>query len=124
MREFKQLHSQLHDLKRVHENYAREATEKDTLIIRLKEAKNELEHALEHLTHEVQSMREHSDQLTHENAHLRSELNTTKNHVSKVEVQLENTIKQRDYLKEQVEVIAQNSAKGEKTSTDILFYQG
>ena len=112
MREFKQLHGQLHDLKRVHENFAREIADKDSAIARLKETKADLDHALEQLMHENQNLREHRDKLSHENNSLRSELNTAKNAISKIEVQLQNSIKQRNIMKEQFEIITQNNSKG------------
>lgn len=112
MQEFKQLHSQLHDLKRIHENFSREIADKDAAIARLKETKADLDHALEQLMNENQNLREHRDKLSHENTSLRSELNTAKNEISKIEIQLQNSIKQRNYMKEQVEIITQNNAKG------------
>ena len=112
MREFKQLQTQLLDLKRTHESYAKQAAEKDALIERLKEAKHSLDHELEDLTHENHGLRDNNDKLNHEVTELRSELNSARNHVSTIEVQLDNSQKQRDYLKEQIEIITHNSLKG------------
>ena len=75
MNEFRQMQTQMHDLKRIHENFVREIKEKEVLIERLKEAKMALDHELEHLTPENESLRDTNDKLTHENSDLRSELN-------------------------------------------------
>lgn len=122
MREFKQLQQQLYDLKRTHESYAREAQEKDALIERLKEAKITIDHELEILNQENLVLRESNDKLTNECTDLKSELNHARNQVSKVEVQLENCIKQRTYLKEQIEVISHSSIKGTIITIDHYFY--
>ena len=122
MNEFRQMQTQMHDLKRVHENFVREIKEKEVLIERLKEAKMALDHELEHLTRENESLRDTNDKLTHENSDLRSELNQARNQVSKIEVQYDNCMKQRNYMKEQMEVITQNSAKGNYISWKLTVF--
>merc|ERR1711868_228887 len=93
MKAFKDLASQLQELKRTHQNYAHESSEKDKLIDRLKEAKMALDHELEQLTQENQQLRDSNHKLTTQNTELRTELNAAKNQVSKVEVQLESSLK-------------------------------
>ena len=114
MKEFKTLQMQLYDLQREHEKYAREVTEKDELIQRLKDAKEVLVNDMDSLTLEVQQLRSHNDKIQAENADLQSKLLNSRNEMSKLEVQFESAIKQKNYLKEQLEGISTTSMKGKE----------
>lgn len=119
MQEFKSLHSQMYELKRVHENYSRQVVEKDAFIERLKETRRSLDEEIDRLAHENQHLRECNDKLNHDNTDLRTELSTVRNQCSQFEVQLENSTKQRNYFKDQIEVLTQTTAKRKDEHTRI-----
>eukprot|EP00112_Aurelia_sp_Birch-Aquarium-sp1_P002420 Seg1268.7 transcript_id=Seg1268.7/GoldUCD/mRNA.D3Y31 product="hypothetical protein" protein_id=Seg1268.7/GoldUCD/D3Y31 len=106
LREFKKLQTQLYDLQREHETYAQKVAEKDQLIERLKAAKGMMETDLDSLVAELDELKTSNEQLQSENTDLKNNLISTRNQVSKLEIEFENEMKQKNYLKEQLENIS------------------
>ena len=119
MREFKSLQSKLLDLQREHENYAQRVTEKDQLIERLKTAKGILESDLDTLVGELQELKTSNERLLSENSELKTNLTSSRNQVSKLEIEYENEMKQKNYLKEQLQSFSNASLQSKEDHSRI-----
>ena len=119
MKEFKSLQSKLLDLQSEHEKYAQKVYEKDQLIERLKAAKGILESDLDTLVGELQELKRSNDQLQSENSELKNSLTSSRNQVSKLEIEFENEMKQKNYLKEQLQSLSNASFQSKESQSRI-----
>ena len=119
MTEFKSLQSKLLDLQREHENYAQKVTEKDQLIDRLKAAKGMLETDLDTLVGELQELKTSNERLQSENSELKNSLTSSRNQVSKLEIEFENEMKQKNHLKEQLQSLSTASLQSRENHSQI-----
>ena len=119
MTEFKSLQSKLLDLQREHENYAQKVSEKDQLIDRLKTAKGMLETDLDTLIGELQELKTSNERLQSENSELKNSLTSSRNQVSKLEIEFDNEMKQKNYLKEQLQSLSNASLQSKENHSHI-----